>query len=577
MPVAKKATKTSGTRKKAPTKKPEKVRPVSEDIPKTHVISHLALDEILPNPRNPRKTFNDVPFTELVLSIQEKGVLQPIIVRPLVDSESDRRKYEIVAGERRWRASVTAGMVTIPAIIRELTDREAFDVMVIENLQREDLDPLEEARAFEAYATEGGDVEDLANKIESDPRYIRRRVRILTLPEEILTGWRDGKVSLGHLEQLMRLSRKEDILECYKKATDEYSPWSVADLREEIDDRSPELSTALFDTGNCETCTMNTSIQGGIFGTDFTAEKALCLNPKCFKEKQVNYLTEHWKETEAAAEFQTNGFELVEDINYADYSPFYSHHTDKLSACTECSKLVSILELSGHVRLGRACMGSKDCYRAVLSGKDESGSGANGKNTRVNNIGPEFQDRFYRERVPVEAARMPFEDEHILRLIARSLLSASSKSTEEFKKAFGVKGSWYEDKEKIWIALEALSSDDLIHWIRKTALYLTLEDVQAGFDMPMKHAIGRHFGLDLARDWILHKEYLQRKTIPEILAICKDLKLLEGPEVKTFAATKLRLKTEKYDTLRKKDLIRLILESGIDLTGKVPKEILKTK
>ena len=577
MPVVKKAIKKATSKKKAVKSEPEKTRPFNEDIPRAHVISHLTLEEILPSPRNPRKTFNDAPFTELVLSIKEKGVLQPIIVRPLIDFDDDTKKYEIVAGERRWRASAIAGALTIPAIIRELSDQEAFDIMVIENLQREDLDPLEEARAFEAFASAGGDVEDLANRIGSDPRYIRRRVRILTLPEEVLTGWRDGKISLGHLEQLMRLSRKEDILEYYKQAVDGYEQWTVADLRGEIDDRSPELSTALFDTGTCETCTMNTSTQGGIFGTDFTTEKALCLNPKCFKEKQVDYLTEHWKETQTAAEFQTNGFRLLEDSNHADYSPFYSQHTDKLSACKECSLLVSIIHLSGHVYLSRACMGSKDCYRAVVSGKDKSGSGANGKNARINNIGPEFQDKFYRERIPTSASALPFDDVRILRVIARSLIYASSKATEQFKTEKQVKCDWNNSREKIWLTLETMERDDLIRWIRNVAFSLTLDDVQFGYDMPMKHAIGGHFGLNLATDWSLHKEFLQRKTIPEILGICRELKLLEGPEVKEFASTTLRLKSEKYDTLKKKDLIRLILESGVDLKGKVPKEMLKTK
>lgn len=576
MPVAKKATKTSGTKKKAPTKKPEKVPPVSEDIPKAHVISHLALDEILPNPKNPRKTFDDAPFAELVASIREKGVLQPIIVRPLVDDTTDRRKYEIVAGERRWRASASAGAVTIPAIIRELSDQEAFDIMVIENLQREDLDPLEEARAFEAYATEGGDIEDLANKIGSDPRYIRRRVRILTLPEEILVAWRDGKLSMAHLEQFMRLSRKEDVLKLYQDMDQDWQQWSASDLRRHIDEESPELSWALFDTSNCENCTMNTSIQGGIFGTDFSTEKVLCLNLKCFKEKQVAFWTEHWPETEPGMSFHTKGFVLRSELNWNDCNILHRHH-DQLPQCLDCGCFVSVIDLSGHVSYERLCIGSKDCYRAVTSGRDKSGSGANGKNTRVNNIGPEFQDLFYRDRIPRVASSLSFDDERILRLIAWSLLHASSRCTEEFKKAHDVKGHLYEQNEKLWTALEALSGDDLVHWIRRTALHLTLEDVQFGVGMPRKHAMGKHFGLDLARDWILHKEYLQRKTIPEILGICQDLKLLEGPEVKTFAATKLRLKTEKYDTLRKKDLIRLILESGIDLAGKVPKEILKTK
>ena len=577
MPVAKKASKPTVSKKKAAKPVPEETRPLNEDIPRVHVISHLTLEEILPSPRNPRKTFNDAPFTDLVLSIKEKGVLQPIIVRPLIDFDDDTKKYEIVAGERRWRASAIAGALTIPAIIRELSDQEAFDIMVIENLQREDLDPLEEARAFEAFTSAGGDIEDLANRIGSDPRYIRRRVRILTLPKEVLTGWRDGKISLGHLEQLMRLSSKEDILQYYKRAVDGYEQWSVADLRREIDDRSPELSTALFDTGTCETCTMNTSTQGGIFGTDFTTEKVLCLNPKCFKKKQVDYLTGHWPETKTGAKFHTRGFRLHDEVKWDQFNAFYGQNASQSPRCLECENFVSIIDLSGRVYHDRSCVGDKQCYRSVISGKDKSGSGANGKNTRVNNIGPEFQDLFYRDRVPAAASSLSFDDERILRLIARSLLDASSKCTEEFKKAYDVKGYLYREKEKLWLALETLSGADLIHWIRKTALHLTLEDVQFGFAMPMKHAVGKHFGLDLARDWILHKEYLQRKTIPEIIGICKELELLEDPKAKDFAATTLRLKSERYDTLKKKDLIRLILESGIDLKGKVPKEMLKTK
>ncbi|MBP7526765.1 MAG: ParB/RepB/Spo0J family partition protein [Syntrophorhabdaceae bacterium] len=576
MPVAKKASKPTVSKKKATKPVPEKVRPFNEDIPRAHVISHLTLEEILPNPKNPRKTFNDGPFTELVASIREKGVLQPIIVRPRVDFADDEKKYEIVAGERRWRASATAGALTIPAIIRELSDQEAFDIMVIENLQREDLDPLEEARAFEAYAKEGGDIEDLASKIGSDPRYIRRRVRILTLPEEVLTGWRDGKISLGHLEQLMRLSRKEDILQYYKETVGGYRGGSVAGLREAIDDRSPELSTALFDTGDCETCTMNTSMQGGIFGTDFIREKVLCLNSKCFKKKQVDYLTGHWSETKTGAKFHTKGFRLKDEVKWDQFNAFWGQHANQLLQCLECENFVSIIELSGRVYYERSCVGDKQCYRSVVSGKDKSGSGASGKNTRVNDIGPEFQDKFYRERIPAMAHALPFDEAPVLRIVAQALINNSERTRGWFLKDMGIKHEWNE-QDKVWKALEAMEAEEIRIWIRRIANYLTLDDMQIGFGLNVKHQMAKHLGIDIAAEWVLHKEFLQRKTIPEILAICKELKLFEGPGVKEFASTTLKLKSEKYDTLKKKDLIRLILESGIDLKGKVPKEMLKTK
>ncbi|OPX99578.1 MAG: Chromosome-partitioning protein Spo0J [Syntrophorhabdus sp. PtaB.Bin047] len=576
MPVAKKATKTSGTKKKAPTKKPEKVPPVSEDIPKAHVISHLALDEILPNPKNPRKTFDDAPFAELVASIREKGVLQPVIVRPLVDDTTDRRKYEIVAGERRWRASASAGAVTIPAIIRELGDQETFDIMVIENLQREDLDPLEEARAFEAYATEGGDIEDLANKIGSDPRYIRRRVRILSLPEEILTAWNEGKLSMAHLEQFMRLSRKQDVLDLYKDMNDDWQHWSVSDLKNEIDRKSPEIGNALFGAEDCQSCTMNTNVQGGLFGVDFTSEKVLCLNPKCFTKKQAAYLTDHWPETKIAQEFKTNGFRLSDDITWDKFENFYDVSAVR-EQCWSCEKFLSIIKISGHVLHAHVCI-DKQCFRSLRSGKNDGGSNGDSGKQRVNSLGPEFQDRFYRERIPEVAASCALYEDSLLRIVALALITNSERTRSMFFDELGMKHTYaWEGHQTVWKKLEELGAGELMIWIRRVSLYLTLEDMQIGNGLSHKHLMAKHLGVDLKTEWRLHEDYLKRKTIPEILDLCKELKILTDPKAQEFAAGNLKMKTDRYDTLKKNDLIRLILESGIDLAGKVPKEILKTE
>lgn len=141
----------------------------------------VELSRIKANPMNPRKHFGGPKDDELVASIRSKGVLQPIVIRP------KGKDFELVAGERRWRAASAVAKengglagTTIPAMVRELTDDEAFDVMTIENLQREDLSEREEAEGFKAYLDRKGEdaLPDLSSRTGIDPRYIRRRGRL---------------------------------------------------------------------------------------------------------------------------------------------------------------------------------------------------------------------------------------------------------------------------------------------------------------------------------------------------------------------------------------------------------------
>lgn len=568
MPATKKKT-------KAQVAAPETPQPATRE---NDSIVYIPLDRIALNPLNPRKVDykNNDAFKELVASIREKGVLQPIIVRERINL-STGEPYEIVAGERRWMASIIAETGSIPAIVRDVDDREAFELMTIENLQRENLDPLEEARAFEKYSSAGGDIEDLAQKIGSDPRYIRRRVRILTLPQEVLDGWKEGKVSIGHLEQFMRLSRKEDIIKTYKDVTECWEDWSVSDLRDHIDEQSAKLAGAFFDTSTCESCTMNTSAQGGLFGTDFARENALCLNAKCFKKKQVDYLTLNWKETTLGKTYSTNGFKLSGDIDWSSFNVLSDGALEP--QCLFCDKLVSIIGLDGRVHYGRACI-DKQCYKETIQGKGKKtkpGSEDNGGRVRVTPLGPEFQDRFYRERIPAAVSEMPYDKDPVLRIVALALINNSERTRSMFFKEMGMDHAYaWQGHEKIWEKLEELKTDELLSWIRRVSLYLTLDDMQMGFDLKHKHLMAKHLGIDLGT-WQLHEEYLKRKTIPEILALCKELKIFDDPKVKEFGAGTLKMKSDKYDGLKKKDLIRLIIESGMDLNGKVPKEILKTK
>ena len=163
-------------------------------------LSHIAITRIKPNPNQPRKTFDENAMHELRGSIAEFGVLVPIIVRV---SGSD---YELIAGERRWRAAQAAGLEAVPAIVRQADERESLEVAIIENLQRENLDPLEEAMGFEhlmeAYSFTQ---ERVAERVGRSRPAIANALRLLTLSDGVKTLLRSGKISAGHARALLAL------------------------------------------------------------------------------------------------------------------------------------------------------------------------------------------------------------------------------------------------------------------------------------------------------------------------------------------------------------------------------------
>jgi ParB family chromosome partitioning protein len=152
----------------------------------------IPVADIRPNPRQPRTTFSDRSLDELALSIKAQGVLQPIVVRKVDDA------YELVAGERRWRASQAAGLETIPAIIRDLSDSQSLELALIENLQREDLGPLERAAAYQNYLEAfGGSIEDLARRLSESRANISNYLRLLKLHPKVCYMLGRGELGMG--------------------------------------------------------------------------------------------------------------------------------------------------------------------------------------------------------------------------------------------------------------------------------------------------------------------------------------------------------------------------------------------
>lgn len=165
-------------------------------------VRNIPLDRISPNPDQPRMTFDEDALRELSASIREHGVLQPVLVRPAVESQ----RYQLVAGERRWRAARGAGLTEIPALIEQLDDETALEIGIIENLQREDLSPLEEAMIYDRMTHDHGySVRKLAQKLGKDKGYIENRLRLAGAPTEIKQLVSLRKDTLSHAYELLKV------------------------------------------------------------------------------------------------------------------------------------------------------------------------------------------------------------------------------------------------------------------------------------------------------------------------------------------------------------------------------------
>jgi ParB family chromosome partitioning protein len=184
-----------------------------------------------PNPEQPRLAFNEESLQELAASIREHGVLQPILVRPL-----DEQRFQLIAGERRWRASQIAGLATIPALVEEIDDDTALEISIIENLQREDISPLDEAAMYDRMIRDHGySIRRLADKLGKDKGYLENRLRLADAPEEVRELVSLRKDTLSHAYELMKVQDPKK----RKRLADQVArnELSLVKLRERIEGR----------------------------------------------------------------------------------------------------------------------------------------------------------------------------------------------------------------------------------------------------------------------------------------------------------------------------------------------------
>lgn len=176
-------------------------------------IVELNISDIVRNAKQPRQEFDQEKLEELAASIRQYGIIQPVIVRRLTN-----KKYELIAGERRWRAARLAGLDKIPAVIKEVSDREITELALIENIQREDLNPIEEALAYKQLMEEFGlTQEELSKRVGKSRSFIANSVRLLNLPPEAQQMVQTGQLSAGHARALLVIERAIDQANLAKK------------------------------------------------------------------------------------------------------------------------------------------------------------------------------------------------------------------------------------------------------------------------------------------------------------------------------------------------------------------------
>ena len=245
----------------------------------------LKISEIEPNRSQPRKDFDENSLSDLAQSISQHGLLQPLLVRPLPIGG-----YQIVAGERRYRACRMAGLTEVPVTIRELSDTETMELALIENLQRKDLSPIEEALGYKALIDEHGfSQEEVATSVGKSRPAIANSLRILKLPDSVLEYVKQDKISAGHARALLMLDNEEDMLELaeliYKKDLSVRQAEKLAKKKPEVEeDTQPERKPSFYSMvelalneslGRKIKVNKNKGKQGGVLQIEFYSDEEL--------------------------------------------------------------------------------------------------------------------------------------------------------------------------------------------------------------------------------------------------------------------------------------------------------------
>lgn len=319
-------------------------------------MAFINISQITPSKTNPRKDFKESTMKELIESVRDKGILQPVLVRPLGKDE-----YELVCGERRLRAAKKAGLKDIPAIVRSMDDKTALEVQLIENMQRSDVHPLEEAEGYEQLIAQHGyaGADQIAAKVGKSKSYVYGCMKLLALVPKLRTFFYEGRMDksiallLARIPESMQEKAAQDIglgedakgpLMSYKMAGDLLRTMYTTTLSEAVFDIKD--GTLLDGCGACSTCPHRSGNQHDLFGDIENAD--ICTNPPCFQKK----IEAHFGRLKESAELSGRKMlsykdckKAFRDGELACWTPSGSNYVDLNSVCEEDSKRRKYLNL----------------------------------------------------------------------------------------------------------------------------------------------------------------------------------------------------------------------------------------
>jgi len=520
----------------------------------------IELTEILVSETNSRKKCDEAGLKDLTESIKQQGVIEPIVVRPMGD------KFEIVCGERRFRACGLAGLKVLPAIVRELDDKQALEVQSIENLQREDLNAIDEAQGFSVMIVKCSCTqEDLSTKLGKSQSYVAARLKLLELPKEIREAIAAGVITPGHGAVLFRVGDEKEQKHMFTKILRE--KLSVRSAENCLEQYGRSLSAAPFDKKDCLKCVSNGKAQAGLFDKE-TDLKGRCMNAVCFVKKMDSFINKRKTELEKA------GFKVIKEpknytphVNLTDKN--YSGKEKKSDLgkqyegkCSGCDKRCYVFteggtygQQKGIRSIDEWCLNPR-CFTTLTTPKRSRDNGSlpdtdnkDRLNQRLADQAREAKQRFWKEKLKDQDSKQMIAAVSLFLLVNDyGFMNSEVDINSILPKA----------------AIEKNCDNPTVELIYKLGIKEIEKATQKAFEVKIQNNIDDEdleflcgvAGFSVAKDYVIDEAYLQPKTKEQLVALAKEIGI------------------GKIDPdLKKPEIIATILKA--DLKGKVPKDMKK--
>ena len=540
-------------------------------------VKSILIGNLVPSKLNPRKSFDADKMKELKASIVANGILQPIIVRPITKAgQHDPTGYEIVCGERRYRVMKDLGFKDIPARVMELTDEQASEVQIVENLQREDIGAIEEAKGFDLMMKKvKGTAQSVADRIGKKTEYVKSRLKLLELPAKVQAAIADDTISPAHGLVISRLQDPKEQEELLKVIVRE--KLSVRAAENALNERGVELNEAPFNPGCCTNCESNGSKMRDFFDKE-TNLRGRCLKPECFRKKCEEFLAGRIAELKKTGQTVLTKEEARKKFKECDPTNFDEHsydagkkyraglgkyYADKCAKCESRTYLIEHIDeydRNSPLTINEYCWNPR-CIRALCGGKKPAENGSMDAALKSSINKQKAANRVHEAKVKFWIATLlKDKDPHVIKVVAAdrvlSGIRESGAATEIFAKHSGKKvrindycNGW--DYESLY----ALSDEKLAAITQEVALYFIEHSMQFG-DYEALEYFSVQTGHNLIKEFRLTEPYLKGFTMDGLEKLAKELNMAHLPAGKTA-------------------MVNHILKNAP--IGKVPKEIVGGK